>query len=143
MNIDYRITAVVATVVLCFSTLFTKLAMKYGLTPKQTLIVFAAFVLVFTCAHDLYEGEKFWEMLNFPKGLIFACAGGILAAVSLSLYYKSMGLGPISTVTPIWSLQAVGVGILGVIFLSESLTGPKAAAVVLAVLAVWLITRPV
>ena len=142
MNLDYRITVIIAMLFLCFSTLFTKLAIKEGLSSRHTLIIFAFLVLVITCAIDVYQGKKIWETFAFSKGHLFAIIGALLGAVALLLYYSALGQGPISIVTPIWSIQAVGVGILGVIFLKEALTDTKAAAVALAILAVWFITRP-
>jgi len=142
MNLDYRITAVVAMIFLCFSTLFTKLAMKGGLSPRHTFIIFAGIALVVTCLVDVCQGEKFWKALNLSAGTMFACAGALLGVVALLLYYGTLGRGPMSTVVPIWSLQAVGVGTLGIIFLKENLTDAKIAAMFLAIMAVWLITRP-
>jgi uncharacterized membrane protein len=141
MNLDYRIIAVVAMVFLCFSTLFTKLAIGEGLTARHTLIVFATFTLIAACTVDIYQGEKFWKIFTFSKGLVLAGIGAFLGAIALLLYYKAIGQGPISTVTPIWSLQSVGVGILGVIFLKEAMTDLKVAAIALCLMAVWFITR--
>lgn len=142
MNLDYRIIVIVAMVFLCFSTLFTKLAMGEGLTARHTLIVFATFTLVAACTVDIYQGEKFWKIFTFSKGLGWVSIGALLGAIALLLYYNALGQGPISTVTPIWSLQSVGVGILGVVFLKESITDIKAIAIALCLMAIWLITRP-
>ena len=87
----------------------------------------------------LYQGQEVVPYLTHPKAPYMYLAG-ILLTVGIITYYRALSLGPVSVVVPIFGMFLVGSSVVGILFLSESLTVRKAAGIGFAALAVYLTT---
>ncbi|HKJ58183.1 MAG TPA: EamA family transporter [Halobacteriales archaeon] len=87
----------------------------------------------------LYQGQEVAPYLTHPKAPYMYLAG-VLLTVGIIAYYRALSLGPVSVVVPIFGMFLVGSSVVGILFLSESLTPRKAAGIGFAALAVYLTT---
>ena len=77
---------------------------------------------------------------NFP-GVLAAAAAGLAGGFALFFFFKALATGPASMIVPFTSLYPVLTVILSVFFLHESLTARHLAGIILATLAVWLLSN--
>lgn len=66
-------------------------------------------------------------------------AGGMLA-VSIIAYYRALELGPVSVVVPIFGMFIVLSSIVGIVALDEAVNARKIVGILLAGVAVWLVS---
>lgn len=85
----------------------------------------------------LYTGEFEMGHLTQPRS-IYMYAAGVCLAVGILAYYRSLELGPVSIVTPIFGMFLVTSSVIGVVLLDESLTTRKMLGVAFAIAAVYL-----
>lgn len=85
----------------------------------------------------LYSSQPIVPYLDHPKSPYMYLAG-ILLTVGIIAYYRALALGPVSIVVPIFGMFLVGSSVVGILFLSESLTVRKALGIGFAALAVYL-----
>lgn len=85
----------------------------------------------------LSRGPVVW---NGP-GLAAAMAAGLSGGVALFFFLKALASGPASVVVPLTSLYPVITVLLGVTLLGETLTGRHVAGILLAMGAVWLLSK--
>ena len=71
----------------------------------------------------------------------YAILIGIPMAIAILTLYLAIAKGPVSVVMPIYGLNAMVTVILGIIVLHEPVTIPKVAGLVLAVVAIVLLSR--
>ncbi len=71
----------------------------------------------------------------------YAILIGIPLAIAILTLYLAIAKGPVSVVMPIYGLNAMVTVILGIIVLHEPVTIPKVAGLVLAVVAIVLLSR--
>jgi transporter family protein len=67
-------------------------------------------------------------------------AAGVFLAVGILAYYRALALGPVSVVVPVFGLFLVTSSLVGVVALDEPLTARKGVGVLLALVAVYLVT---
>ena len=70
----------------------------------------------------------------------YILAAGICLTVGILAYYRALARGPVSVVTPIFGMFLVTSSILGIAVLGEAPTPRKLAGIVLAVVAVALVS---
>lgn len=85
----------------------------------------------------LYTDQSVLPYLSHPKAPYMYLAGAGLT-VGIIAYYRALATGPVSVVVPVFGMFLVLSSVLGVLFLSESLTLRKAAGIGFAVVAVVL-----
>jgi len=71
----------------------------------------------------------------------YAILIGIPMAIAILTLYLAIARGPVSVVMPIYGLNAMVTAVLGIIVLHEPVTIPKVAGLVLAVVAIVLLSR--
>ena len=71
----------------------------------------------------------------------YAILIGIPMAIAILTLYLAIAKGPVSVVMPIYGLNAMVTALLGIIILHEPVTIPKIAGLVLAVVAIILLSR--
>ena len=71
----------------------------------------------------------------------YAILIGVPMAIGLLTLYMAIAKGPVSVVMPIYGLNAMVTSLLGIIVLHEEVTIPKVIGLVLAVAAIWLLSR--
>jgi len=67
-------------------------------------------------------------------------AGGFLLGIGILALYRSLALGPVSVVTPIFAMFLVFSSVIGFVFLGESFTARKAVGIAFAVASVYLVS---
>ena len=103
-----------------------------ALISNSILVVAALGVVVYT-------GE--WKMSHFSgRHALYAYAAGVCLAVGILAYYRALSAGPVTVVVPVFGMFIVGSAVVGVVFLDEALTARKVTGVVLAVVAVYLVS---
>ena len=106
-------------------------------TPTVFLSNFVLFVLVGGVL--LYRGESPFPYLRHRYMPLMALSG-VLLTVGLLTYYRSLALGPVSVVVPIYGLFIVVSAAVGVLALGESVTPRKVAGIAASVVAIALIS---
>jgi transporter family protein len=102
-------------------------------------LVTNSILLVATIGVVLYEGQSILTYLGHPKAPYLYLAG-LFLAVGILAYYRALSLGPVSAVVPIFGTFLVVSSVLGILFLSESLTARKVAGIGCAVLGIYLVS---
>ena len=100
---------------------------------SNTLLILIAIGVV------AYTGQEFTTHLNSPK-MLHVLAAGVLLGIGILALYRSLALGPVSVVTPIFAMFLVFSSVIGFLFLGESFTARKALGIVFAALAVYLVS---
>ena len=86
-----------------------------------------------------YTGQGFTTHLRSPK-LIHVLAAGVFLTIGILALYRSISLGPVSVVTPIFALFLVFSSLIGVVLLGESFSPRKALGIGFAIAAVYLVS---
>ena len=124
-------------------TLLVKLAARSGeLAPPVVLTVATLTVgLVITIlALTLWRGQiQTAAARGLTPSLGIAVAAGLALAVAVSSLFIALGLGPASTVVPIYGMFIAGGAILGMLVLHEPVTARKVLGLALAVVSIVLI----
>ena len=71
----------------------------------------------------------------------YAILIGIPMAIAILTLYMAIAKGPVSVVMPIYGLNATVTALLGILILHEAVTVPKVLGLVLAVVAIILLSR--
>lgn len=111
-----------------------------GAIPSNVVaLVSNGMLVVATAAVIVAAGESVTPYVDHPK-FPLVLASGVFLSVGILAYYRALSLGPVSVVTPIFALFLVGSSVVGVVFYGEALTARKTVGVVLALLAVYLVS---
>ena len=86
-----------------------------------------------------YTGQGFTTHLASPK-LAHVLAAGFFLGVGILALYRSLSLGPVSVVTPIFAMFLVFSSVIGFLFLGESFTARKGLGIAFAAAAVYLVS---
>jgi transporter family protein len=94
----------------------------------------------------LVVGGLIWGLLRTPvtwtlPGTAAAAAAGLCGGFALFFFFKALVTGPATVVVPLTSLYPVITVILGVVFLQESLNVRQVVGIILAIVAVWLLSQ--
>lgn len=106
-------------------------------TPVVFLSNFVLFVIV--GALLAWRGESPVPYLRHRFAPLIAISG-VLLTVGLLTYYRSLALGPVSVVVPIYGLFIVVSAFVGIVAFDESVTPRKLAGIGFSVLAIALIS---
>ncbi|MFC6797788.1 MULTISPECIES: EamA family transporter [unclassified Haladaptatus] len=87
----------------------------------------------------VYNDESVIDAVT-PANAPYLLGAGICLTVGIIAYYRALALGPVSVVVPIFGMFLVTSSVVGIAFLGESLTARKALGIVLAGVAVYLVT---
>lgn len=138
MSQRYLVLSVVAFVAYSLVAPLVKLAMRT--IPSTTAVFLSNFVmLVLLGATLVYTDTPLRAYLDHPK-TPYIVVWGVMLAVGLLAYYRALALGPVSVVVPIFGLFIVVSSAIGIVAFDESLTGRKIAGILLAVLAIVLMS---
>jgi transporter family protein len=111
-----------------------------GAIPSTVVaLVSNGILVVVTVGVVAVTGESVRPYLDHPEFPLVVAAGAFLT-VGILAYYHALSLGPVSVVTPIFALFLVGSAVVGVVVLDEPVTARKALGVVLALVAVYLVS---
>ena len=115
-----------------------KVAME---TIPSTVAVFLSNSIMFLLLGTMlvYTKTSPGSYFRHPKTPLIV-AWGVALAVGLLAYYRALALGPVSVVVPIYGLFIAVSSAIGVALFDETLTKRKVAGVVLAVIAIVLMS---
>ncbi|MFB6096723.1 MAG: EamA family transporter [Haloferacaceae archaeon] len=137
---NYVVWSVLAFV--CYSLFAPLLSIATTGTPRIPSLAAAAIansmLVVVAAAVTVQSGGRITPYLTSPKAP-YLFGAGICLTVGILSYYKALGKGPVSVVSPIFGMFLVGSSIVGIVALNESLTARKALGIGLAVVAVYLV----
>jgi len=108
--------------------------------PSNVAALFANTILVIgTVLIVVYNRSEALTYVSHPTFKYVALAG-IFLTVGILAYYRSLSLGPVSVVSPIFGMFLVLSSVIGIAFLDESLTARKVAGIGLGIVAVYLVS---
>jgi transporter family protein len=136
--VNYIVYAVIALIAYSIVPPLVELATRE--IPSNTAALISNSVLVLAAVGVVaYTGE--WDSSYLvDRSAVYIYAAGIALAVGILAYYRALALGPVSVVVPIFGMFIVGSAAVGVVLLDESVTARKLIGVVLAVVAVYLVS---
>jgi transporter family protein len=125
---------------LCYTLVapLTKLATR-DLPADVVAVVTNGMLVLVALGVVLYSGDSVVEAFSHPDAR-YMYAAGLFLAVGIIAYYRALALGPVSVVVPVFGLFLVTSSILGIVALDEPFTTRKALGIVLAGVAVYLVT---
>jgi drug/metabolite transporter (DMT)-like permease len=106
---------------------------------SETAVLLATYLIAIGVIISLDPGIP--DSLPTATGLVFAVGAGVTMCLGTLLYYQSVKVGKLSIVPAIPALYFVVTTLYGVTVLDESLSLSQVAGIVLAVLAIGLLTR--
>lgn len=139
MNIGYIGYALVALAAYTLVSPLTKLATR-DLSSDAVAAVTNGMLAVAALGLTLYASDASITRTVTHPDRVYVLAAGACLSVGIIAYYRALKAGPVSVVVPIFGMFLVTSSLVGIAFLSESLTLRKGAGIVLAVVAVLLVT---
>ncbi len=108
--------------------------------PSDVAVVISNVLLVgIATGVVVYTGQGFSGALSSPK-LLHVLAAGVFLGIGILALYRSLALGPVSVVTPIFAMFLAFSSLIGIVVLGESFTLRKGVGIAFAVLAVYLVS---
>lgn len=138
MNLGYLPYALLALVSYTLVAPLTKLATR-DLSSDVVAMVTNGMLALAALAVVVATNESVSDALTHPDARYMYAAGAFLA-VGILAYYRALALGPVSVVVPVFGLFLVSSSLVGVAALGEEFTTRKGLGVVLALVAVYLVT---
>ena len=108
--------------------------------PSEVVVVTTNGILFVTAAALLVFSDVSVSGYLVHESAQYMYAAGVLLAVAIVAYYRALELGPVSVVAPIFGTFFVLSAIIGIVFLEEPFTLRKGLGVVLAGVAIWLVS---
>ncbi|HKL29545.1 MAG TPA: EamA family transporter [Natrialbaceae archaeon] len=134
---NYLVWAILA--LLAYSMVAPTMKVAVGEIPSPVVAFVANGILALTALGvAVWSGHEVSSYVTHPKAP-YMYAGGAFLAVGILSYYRSLSLGPVSVVVPVFGLFIVISSLVSVVALDETLTARKALGVGLAVVAIWLV----
>jgi Predicted membrane protein len=138
VNVGYLTYSLVALAAYTLVAPLTKVATR-DLPSDAVAAVTNGMLAAVALALTLYAGDSVTRTLTHPDRIYVLGAGACLA-VGIIAYYRALKLGPVSVVVPIFAMFLVTSSLIGFAFLDETLTLRNGLGIVLAVVAVLLVT---
>lgn len=111
-----------------------------GAVPSDVAVVVSnSLLIVMAFGVLLYTGQDFVSHLSSAK-IAYVLAAGVFLGIGILALYRSLALGPVSVVTPIFAMFLVFSSVIGFLVLGEDFTIRKALGIVFAVLAVYFVS---
>ncbi|GAB3698209.1 EamA family transporter [Halorubrum pallidum] len=108
--------------------------------PSDVAVVVSNTLLVAMALGVLaYTDQGFTAHLGSPK-IPYVLAAGLFLGIGILALYRSLALGPVSVVTPVFAMFLVFSSVIGFLVLGESFTARKALGIVFAVVSVYLVS---
>jgi transporter family protein len=108
--------------------------------PSDVAVVISNTLLICIAVGVLaYTGQGFVTHLSSPK-ILHVLAAGVFLGIGILALYRSIALGPVSVVTPIFAMFLVFSSVIGFLFLGESFTARKALGIAFAAASVYLVS---
>jgi transporter family protein len=108
--------------------------------PSEVVVVTTNGILVVTAVGLLAFSDASVSTYLLHDSAQYMYAAGVLLAIGIVAYYRALELGPVSVVAPIFGTFLVLSAIIGIAFLDEPFTLRKGLGIVLAGVAIWLVS---
>lgn len=108
--------------------------------PAEVVIVVTNGMLVAVAAAVLFLSDASLTEYTTDGAAPYMYGAGVALTVGIIAYYYALEAGPVSVVVPVFGTFLVLSSLIGVVFLNEVFTVRKAAGVVLAGVAIWLVS---
>ena len=108
--------------------------------PSEVVVVTTNGILFVTAAAILVFSDVSVSGYLVHESAQYMYAAGVLLAVAIVAYYRALELGPVSVVAPIFGTFFVLSAVVGIVFLEEPFSLRKGLGVVLAGVAIWLVS---
>jgi transporter family protein len=108
--------------------------------PSEVVVVTTNGILVVTAVILLALSDASVSAHLTDDSAPYMYAAGVLLAIAIVAYYRALELGPVSVVAPIFGTFLVLSSVVGIAFLDEPFTLRKGLGIVLAGVAVWLVS---
>lgn len=111
-----------------------------GAVPSDVAVVVSNTLLIMMALSVVwYTDQGFAAHLSSPK-MAYVLTAGFFLGIGILALYRSLALGPVSVVTPIFAMFLVFSSVIGFLVLGEEFTARKALGIVFAVLAVYFVS---
>jgi Predicted membrane protein len=108
--------------------------------PSEVVVVTTNSILVVVAVGLLVFSDVSVSGYLTHDGAQYMYAAGVLLAIAIVAYYRALELGPVSVVAPIFGTFFVLSAVVGIAFLDEPFTLRKGLGIVLAGVAIWLVS---
>lgn len=108
--------------------------------PSEVILVVTNGIVVVTAAVLLATSDVNASAYLLQDSAQYMYAAGVFLAVAIVAYYRALELGPVSVVAPIFGTFLVLSSVIGIAFLDEAFTLRKGLGIVLAGVAIWLVS---
>lgn len=111
-----------------------------GAVPSDVAVVISNILLIVMALGVVwYTDQGFAVHLSAPK-MPYVLTAGFFLGIGILALYRSLALGPVSVVTPIFAMFLVFSSVIGFLVLGEEFTARKALGIVFAMLAVYFVS---
>jgi len=108
--------------------------------PEVALVVTNSILVAFSVCLVIYRGESLIQGLNGGWSTLILFVAGLTLSFSIASYYLALNRGPASVVVPIFAMSFAVASVLGLLFLGEEIKVTKIVGLILAVVAIFLLT---
>ena len=109
--------------------------------PEVALVFTNSILVAFSVGMMFYRNQSLAASLNAGWATVVLIVTGLTLSFSIISYYLALSRGPASIVVPIFAMSFAVASILGLIFLGEEVKITKVGGLILAAIAVLLLTR--
>lgn len=122
------------------TVVFVKLALR-SVPPEIALVVTNTILVVAGLGLVFLRGESLTAHLSLARPTLYLGLAGLTLSIGIASYYIGLSRGPASVVVPIFALNFVVAGTLGILFLGEDFKATRILGILMAGGAVVLLTR--
>ena len=136
MRMNYLVLAVLSMFFLGIELSLSRLAIG-NIPPVSIALLRCIVASIIIGAYMMYS--KTSVIASRPS--VYACVAGVFLGIGFILLFNALAKGPVSVIAPMIGLSVLLPAILGIVALHEPFTASKAAGLVLAGLAIILLSR--
>ena len=134
MMSQYILYAIIAMIFYGIAAIFYKIASPHIDSYSLTFITASFMALV------AFVAWIFASKTITMQGFGWSALGGIIAGIGLLVFIIAVGLGDVSIATGIRGMSVAVTALIAIIFLSEKITVPHTIGLILAIVAIWLLS---
>jgi len=112
---------------------------QHGVPSDVAVVVSNTLLVAMALGVLAYTEQGFTEHLRTPK-VAYVLAAGLFLGIGILALYRSLSLGPVSVVSPIFAMFLVFSSVVGFLLLGEPFTARKALGIAFAVVSVYLVS---
>lgn len=112
-----------------------------NIPPEVAVFVTNSFLVTAAFLWAIYRGVKIQDHLDTNQPTLILLLAGTVLSISVISFYMALSRGPASTVAPLFGMNIAVVSVLGFAILREPISMEKIFGIILAVGAIFLLTR--